>query len=832
MRQSHQPHPSNAGRARADLHVHSKRSNRPTEWLLQRISAPESFTEPLEVYRRARERGMDFVTLSDHDTVEGALEIAHLPGVFLSSEVTVSFPEDGCQIHCLVAGVTEEQHREIQRLKGNVYDFRDYVTAEGIFHSVAHPLYRVNDRLELHHVEKLLVLFDTFEARNGIHDRHLNDLVTAIFSALTPEIVFDLAERHRLEPRSTQPWKKAFTGGSDDHGGLYIATTWTETPAAATVEEYLGHLAARRVAPGGDTGSALRLARSLFTISHQYYRDRFAGGLLARNDPFARLLAELGRPPAPSWRQRIASWLPARRVTTKPKVVAGDDAPISTAASDDLLLDRANRASARLVERFARRLSRHLRRGRIGEAVGAVAELAPLAFAAAPYAVAFRTQYKDEHLLAAVRERFPAAAAGMPERASKAWVTDTLTDVNGVARTIRAVGRVAERRGLGLTTLTCSKAAVATPGAWELEGDAGGPVRRFEPLGTFALPGYESLELSVPPFLELLDCLEKGRFGEVVISTPGPMGLAALGAARLLGLPVTGVYHTDFPLYVRYLTGDPFLEETTWGFMRWFFRQMDRLYVPSRAYGDLLVSAGFDGERIALMPRSVDAELFHPARRAPGTFSRFVDVTGAPLDDHLATILSVGRVSKEKNLDLLVAAFERLRAAGRRVQLAVVGDGPYRTELAASLRRRGVAGVALPGFLQGEELARVYASATCLGFPSTSDTFGNAVLEAAAAGVPAVVTDLGGPQEIVRTGGGGLVVSATLSEFTAGLDRLVTSQPLAQRLGRFARRHAQSTSWATLLDRLWGEADDLTPWRTAEAPLRHPARGAEDERAA
>src|SRR5882724_12361584 len=101
--------------AKADLHVHSKHSNRPTEWILRQVKAPESFTEPKEIYRLCRERGMSFVTVSDHDTVAGALEIAHLPGVFLSCEVTVEFPEDGCEIHCLTVGISEEQHREIER---------------------------------------------------------------------------------------------------------------------------------------------------------------------------------------------------------------------------------------------------------------------------------------------------------------------------------------------------------------------------------------------------------------------------------------------------------------------------------------------------------------------------------------------------------------------------------------------------------------------------------------------------------------------------------------------------------------------------------------------
>lgn len=186
--------------ARADLHVHSKHSSKPSEWILRQLRAPESYTEPREIYRLCRERGMTFVTVSDHDSVEGALEIAHLPGVFLSSEVTVEFPEDGCEIHCLVTGVSEEQHREIQRLRRDVYAFRDYLRQEDILHSVAHPLYRVNDRLTLDQLEKLLVLFNRFEALNGIHDRRANALVRRIFGSLTPDVIAALAERHRLEP--------------------------------------------------------------------------------------------------------------------------------------------------------------------------------------------------------------------------------------------------------------------------------------------------------------------------------------------------------------------------------------------------------------------------------------------------------------------------------------------------------------------------------------------------------------------------------------------------------------------------------------------------------
>lgn len=281
--------------ARADLHVHSKHSNRPTEWILRRVGAPESFTEPLEIYRLCRERGMGFVTISDHDTIDGALEIAHLPGTFLSCEVTAEFPEDRCEVHVLVLGIDEEQHREIQRLRRNLYELRDYLRAGGILCSVAHPLFRVNDRLTLEQFERLLVLFDRFETLNGMHDRHLNGMARRILSSLTPELIHGLAERHRLEPWGDTPWIKSFTGGSDDHGGLYVATTWTRTPPAAGVQDYLGHLRAGRCDAGGATGSTVRLARSLDALAREYLRRQLPAVLGVGDRPLPRLLSLASR---------------------------------------------------------------------------------------------------------------------------------------------------------------------------------------------------------------------------------------------------------------------------------------------------------------------------------------------------------------------------------------------------------------------------------------------------------------------------------------------------------------------------------------------------------
>ncbi|HSV62494.1 MAG TPA: PHP domain-containing protein, partial [Chthoniobacterales bacterium] len=152
--------------SRCDLHIHSRFSARSEEWLFRRFDFPDSYSDPRELYRLVREHGMDFVTITDHDTIEGNLEIADLAGTFISEEVTTHFPTDPCKIHLLVWGISEAQHAEIVRARDNIFDLQSYLQRESIAHSVAHPLYSINGKLEASHLERLILLFKHFEGIN------------------------------------------------------------------------------------------------------------------------------------------------------------------------------------------------------------------------------------------------------------------------------------------------------------------------------------------------------------------------------------------------------------------------------------------------------------------------------------------------------------------------------------------------------------------------------------------------------------------------------------------------------------------------------------------
>jgi glycosyltransferase involved in cell wall biosynthesis len=806
---------ANAGErsyARADVHVHSKYSDRPSEWFLRRIGAPECFVEPARIYQAAKERGFDFVTISDHNRIQGALDIAHHPDVFISVEVTTYFPEDGAKIHMLALGITEAQFAMIQELRPNIYELQRYCLAEGIVTSVAHPLFRVNDRITVRHVEKLLLLFNRFEGINGTRDRRACELVNDIFRYLTPPLMERMANRHDIEPVGPRPWLKTFTGGSDDHSGLYLGHAFTMTPIARTPAEFIEHLRSGDHEMGGDHGTSSLLAHCFYEITYSYYDRILRPHTASSNHPLLGqlLTSMLDAPkPAPDYSflgsrvrnlvgrfytaRRMRHLSPAERVVVQElrEIFSHTPDPVEADPRQDrIVFERASRLSQTIGYAFLCRFEKHLREGRLLESIQSLASLAPVALAIAPYLTSYSTQRKDDGFLRQVASAFPSPVARVHRSDRRAWITDSFSDVNGVAVVVQKLGAEARRSHLPLTVLTCEERTV------EVDAD----VVNFKPLGTFDVPEYPGQRVAFPPFLEVLDHIERMNYRELIISTPGPMGWLGLAAARLLGLRTIGVYHTDIPAYVRHYTQDPSLEEFAWRFVQAFYGSVDEIVVPSQTYRRQLIQRGFEAGSIHVVEHGVDLQQFHPQRREEQYFRR----QGLPPG---FTFLYTGRVSKEKNLDMLVEAFLALLGAGHQANLAIVGDGPYAGELRRRFRH---ARVAFLGYRHGVDLATAYASADAFVFPSTTDTFGNVVLEAHASGLPVIVTDRGGPQDIVARSNGGIIVNAAdATAFQAAMLQLMSDDATRATLRARGLAHACGAGWPDALRSLWAIGDRL-----------------------
>ena len=327
---------------------------------------------------------------------------------------------------------------------------------------------------------------------------------------------------------------------------------------------------------------------------------------------------------------------------------------------------------------------------------------------------------------------------------------------------------IARNRGVELTVIT------STPNPTGYEDG----VMNFRSIGDFVLPEYPDLKLHFPPVLDIIDYFEREGFTRIHVSTPGTVGLLALSIAKLMDFPIAGTYHTDIPQYVRSLTSDEMLEKAAWQFMIWFYGRMDEVMVPSASTRRQLVERGLAEEKMKPLPRWVDVRRFSPERRDPG----FWDGYSA---NRSMKFIYVGRVSREKNLELLADAFMEVAAGALPAQLVIVGDGPYLGEL-----RKKLSGypVIFTGFLQGAELSVAYASSDVFVFPSTTDTFGNVVLEAQASGLPVIVSDSGGPKELMLDGVTGFVAKAdNRKEFADSMRSMLRDPAMTTKMGKNAR---------------------------------------------
>ena len=799
---------------KADLHLHSRFSDRSADWIFRRFDFPDSYSQPRALYDMVRARGMDLATLTDHNTIDGALEIADLPGVFLSEEVTTYFPADRCKIHLLVWNLTEAHHREISGLRENIFELQGYLAQQELAHAVAHPLYQINHKLTAAHFEQLCLLFRCFEGRNGLRDDLLSQTLVHLVGSLTSEKLAHYADKHGLAPTHPEPWLKTLSAGSDDKSGMFAAKTYTETSTGHTAADFFRELQGRRATLHGDGGSPLILSHSLYNTGFAFAKDKFfknsnQGTPALVEKMFARFMEgvnpteftfteklnflaqgilsgkifELAKPANMSLWSELNGYFSQPAVKT---AIAAQTAGIAEPERRAFLI--ANLFANQLAFRFFTKFVRQLSDGNMMEGLQAVSAIAPLALLLSPYIYSFKSQAPDRQFLRSLSQEIAGSQPVALRNRKRAWFTDTLEDVNGVATTIQKMTAAVVAAGHDLTVVT-SRTNIEI---------AGIPLKNFPPIGEFEIPEYELQKLTFPPMLEMCDYIQREGFAEVIISTPGPIGITALMAAKMLHLRTVGIYHTDFPQYVQILTDDHFMESLVWRYMHWFYHQLDLIYVNSEQYRRSWIERGINGEKIKILPRGLDTQLFHPTRRGPS----FWTMRGAKPGDLI--LLYVGRVSVEKNLDLFAAAHDRARAAGLSVRAAIVGDGVYTRTL-----QRLLPDAIFTGYLSGVPLAHAYASADIFVFPSISDTFGNVVIEAQASGLPVIVSDQKGPQELIDHGVTGLITRGLdVDSLAAAIEMLGRDAEMRRTIGEAARRAVEMRSWAGAAEKFWVTSEE------------------------
>lgn len=776
---------------RVDLHLHTRASTDTGSWFLSRTLMPESFVDPADAYRTVKARGMDMVAITDHNTIRGAMEIAHHPDVIVGVEITTWFPDQPLvALHVLAWGVDEAAWADLDRARRNVFDLVDVLDARNIPHALAHPLHRVGDELTVDHLEICLLLFRMWEGRNGQRPEESNEVGVRIAQAAQPALLSRLSEKHGIPARGDGP--PALTAGSDDHSLLESACAWTEVPRCTTPAQVLDHLRAGNVTMAGGHGSPTALAQSVGTLLLKQYADNGAPGL---PDALRGVFSSIIHHP-------LADPTVADRTTSATTAAPGRGHALGDQIAHELRRDRRFVMRYRALSRGADSPQRSRERlrmvtawlheralamalspddlslGRLGARVDALAAAAALA---APYCIAARWMKSErDHARAMEHDYFGAPGITTAARSPRVvMLTDTFTQLNGAAGTMRRLAEwSASQPEVPVTVVTCAPKASAAPG-----------ITRLRSVQEWPVPAYADgdLRVGVPSLLELMAAIDASQADVVHAATPGPLGVLGLVAARVMGLPFVASHHTELAQYAMDLTGDRLAAGMVARGLGWFYGQAERVYVPTRVSGAGRLNSGVDPSRLFIFGRGADTARFAPERRTRS-------MRKAMGGNDAVVALFVGRLSREKGLESLAAAFRRAAATRPQLHLAIVGDGPDRGLLEGLLH--GTRHHFL-GALVGDPLAAAYASADVFVFPSTTETFGQVVVEAGCSGLPVIVSDKGGAWEQMRPGVTGLVArDGDASQVATHLAMLADDPQMRARMGAEGRRHAaQRSSW-------------------------------------
>ncbi|HWI21504.1 MAG TPA: glycosyltransferase [Baekduia sp.] len=733
--------------SRADLHCHSTASEFSRLGVQRSVGLPECATPPEEVLELAGRRGMDFVTITDHDTIDGVLQIADDPRVFIGVELTAAFKGEAQAVHVLCLGITPDDHEWLQAHNGDVERCAEYLHENEITCALAHPFYAVQAPLTPRHRRRLAELFGIWETRNGSRARELN----------APAAVY--IETHG----------GIGIAGSDDHAGVDIGRTYTETPAARTPEEFLAHIRAGDAIARGQQGSAAKWAHAAMALAIRSLAGvtadcavepgqvfKMASRLMSEGD--TRVGDDAGDLTPADGKALLNAWIEAAELDVD---AAG---LLARMQEDDFshadLFRKARRVHERKLAAATIEIIQSVENG--GNPLAAAEHLFGASIAAIPYAPAAAFLGREKSKLV--------NRDGEPRRV--ALVADGVGGMHGVTHTL---DEIRERGVPGFEV--------------EVVGTDANVDRRLSAVAEVDIPFYAGLQIGVPSLPAIVETLAEGRYDLVHLCSPGPAGVAAAVIARVMGIPVVGSYHTELAAYAGLRSADPKLELMARMAIAQFYGQCGVVLSPSAASDDVLLGMGIAGDRIGRWDRGVDITRFSPLKRDQDRFGR----AGGRVN-----VLYAGRLTREKGADLLADAFLDAKRRDPRLHLVLAGGGPEEEHLRARL---GTSATFL-GWLEGEELATAYASADLFLFASRTDTFGQVLLEAQASGLPVIAVAEGGPCSIIEDGRTGVLCPPDYEVLAEAVVSLARSKGRRSRLAGAALNAVSQRTWAASMMRL------------------------------
>ena len=310
--------------------------------------------------------------------------------------------------------------------------------------------------------------------------------------------------------------------------------------------------------------------------------------------------------------------------------------------------------------------------------------------------------------------------------------------------------------------------------------------RRLPAAAELEIPFYEGMRLGVPGLPDLVEVLAEGAYDLVHVTAPGPAGIAATLLGRVTGVPQLASYHTELAAYAGMRSGNDGIEALARIGLGAFYGAPKVVLSPSPSADASLVGLGTEQARIGRWERGVDLARFDPAKADRSAYPGEIKV------------LYAGRLTHEKGVELLAESFLRAHRADPRLHLLLAGGGPEEDWLRARLGEHAT----FLGWLGGEDLARAYASADIFLFASTTDTYGQVIVEAAASGLPVVAVAEGGPAALIENRHTGLLCRPDPDHLAGALLQLAAAPLLRNHLGAAAAHAARGRSWERSMEQL------------------------------
>lgn len=328
-----------------------------------------------------------------------------------------------------------------------------------------------------------------------------------------------------------------------------------------------------------------------------------------------------------------------------------------------------------------------------------------------------------------------------PSDVSVLYYSDNLDETNGIANNLRNV--IPFMRAHGMKAALAGSAFNTRPCGVVENGYCILLPRMF----SMEQLGYANSELAIPRISPILRLLKRYPIDIIELETPSPGAWLVAICGKIAGIKVMSHYRTDVPQYTRTLVKAKWMHYYVLKLMQIFYWMARPVISPCDDYSNALIhELKVPESQVKLMPRGLPLERFQASMRGKGTWEKY----GCTREQRPVRFSFIGRISKEKNLEFLNNVWKKFAAKYNDVELMYVGYGWFLDEIKADFAKSDVKdSVSFAGEQGGETLAGLYADSDFFLFPSTTDTFGNVVVEAMSTGTPAIVSNYGGPRNIV-----------------------------------------------------------------------------------